>query len=505
MFAPLLAVLILGLLGSIGVLNPVVSHAAATPAAVSWHADVRPVSIEAVAALDPVLPSYQIDADLVVHGWAEPAVIRGTIAIRWVNDGPAPATELPLRLYPNASGYEEGGMVVERIAVDGQPVEATVSGDGTVLVAPLPEPVEPGDAAALTAQFSTTVPIDSTTAFGIFSVKTTARTIALAHWHPLLAGSDERGWSLEPFSRNGDPVFAPAAHFDVTLRAPEQLVIVASGVETSPAAANGRVEWSIRAGPVRELGLVAASRWAPGATSSGDVDISVWSMPGDDTAAAVVLTAAEAALRGFEGRFGPYPYTELDVATVDLNGAVGMEYPGLILVSPAIFDAVAAGDRFAETVVAHEIAHQWWYGVVGSNHHRHAFIDEGLAELSGVALYLEDRYGREVADAIWDAEVVSWWERAREQGPALPAASATDDFADRAAYAAAVYPQAAIGFAAIRERIGDDAFFAALAAVVREHAFGVVEPSDLKSAFAEACTCDIGSTWDAAFETGWNP
>ncbi len=465
------------------------------------YADVLPDALPAVAEASADLPRYTIDADLVVPGWTSPARIDGTIAVDWRNPGPKPATTLPLRLYPNAPAYGDGSMAVSAIAVDGIPVDASPSLDGTVLELPLPAPVSPGESMTVAARFTTTVPVDSTAGFGIFSVKPTSRAMALGHWYPMLAGSDAAGWSLDPLSLNGDPIFSPAAFYDVILRAPGELEVVATGIEVDSTPIGGAIERRFAAGPVRDMTLVAGGGWIAEATETAGVRVTAYGQPGNETANAAVLAAATASLDAFGERFGPYPYRELDLVQMDLAGAAGMEFPGLVLIGNGVYGSILGPDAlYAETVVAHEVAHQWWYGIVGSNNHRHAFIDEGISEWAGVALYLEARYGPTIAASVWDDEVLGWWERSYARTGDLVVDSPTDAFASRTDYASAVYPKAALGFAAIRAEIGDDAFFAALANLARSHAFAVVEPLEVRAAFEAACACDIQPSWHTWFE-----
>jgi aminopeptidase N len=61
-------------------------------------------------------------------------------------------------------------------------------------------------------------------------------------------------------------------------------------------------------------------------------------------------------------------------------GIAGMEYPGLITSIPTM--ATEKGIQPAVSVVAHELAHQWWYGVVGNNQAKEPWLDEGLTTFS---------------------------------------------------------------------------------------------------------------------------
>src|SRR5262249_9394248 len=126
-----------------------------------------------------------------------------------------------------------------------------------------------------------------------------------------------------------------------------------------------------------------------------------------------VLDAAARAFEYYEKLMGPYPYTELDVVEAPLyGGAGGVEFPGLVTVSSMLYkDPDASSDdllaqmmannpafeQILEFVVAHEVAHQWWNAVVGSNSKKYPFVDEAMANYSAV-LYFEHYYGRAAAE-----------------------------------------------------------------------------------------------------------
>jgi aminopeptidase N len=64
-----------------------------------------------------------------------------------------------------------------------------------------------------------------------------------------------------------------------------------------------------------------------------------------------------------------------------MQGFMGMEYDGLIFIS----DRAMAGSYSPvqrNHLVAHEIAHQWWYAQVGNDQAAEPWLDEGLASWS---------------------------------------------------------------------------------------------------------------------------
>lgn len=103
------------------------------------------------------------------------------------------------------------------------------------------------------------------------------------------------------------------------------------------------------------------------------------------------MTAAKASLKAYSDWYGPYPYSTLSIVVppAGAGGAGGMEYPTLVTAWAA--DGPNAGFGL-ERVVAHEIAHQYWYGMVASNEFEEAWLDEAFASYAEEKL-MEHEYG----------------------------------------------------------------------------------------------------------------
>jgi aminopeptidase N len=176
-------------------------------------------------------------------------------------------------------------------------------------------------------------------------------------------------------------------------------------------------------------------------------------------------------LRIFNRRFGPYPYTEFDVAAT-FTSAAGVEYPGLIVIADRYYE----GGHY-EWVVAHEVAHQWWYNVVGNDQVDDPWVDEAITQYSSV-LYFEDRYGVRAAAQARQEGLVSRWDSAREAGRDRAVAGPVASFAIED-YGAIVYGKGPLFFHALREEIGDSRFFEFMRVYFQEHRYGIATPESL--------------------------
>ena len=488
----------------------------ATPLATPFAATMAtPVAPDASPAASPEAAPVVVEAPLL-----ELATITGTQEIHFVNDTGAPLQELYLRLYPNLRQYGDGRMVVQDLTVDGIPImpdppplfsvpgatpavtSDVGSGDLVLLRLPLHSTIPPTGTTTVRMAFTTTVPMASPDGSGLFAFTEDTGTWVLAHWFPILAGYDPvSGWDLEPPAAWSDPVFSNTALFDVTLTAPPELVLVTTGVQVDESTQGPQQVRRFVSGPVREFTVVADNDFASVSTTVGETTVTSSYNPQDAEGGAQMLAWAAQSLAVFSELFGPYPYATLDV--VAIPNVTGFEFPQLIFIGTDFYpDPEGSGSRpgAIEFLVAHEVSHQWWYGLVGNNQHRHAFLDESLAEYSGV-LYFERQHGRESAEAQLDAGL-----RLRYATMLLTASDQVVDqpstaFPDTDAYYATVYRKGGLGVAALRDEIGDAAFFAGLQSYVETRRFGVAAPEDLQLAFERAAGRDLDAFWQLWFET----
>jgi len=83
--------------------------------------------------------------------------------------------------------------------------------------------------------------------------------------------------------------------------------------------------------------------------------------------------------------YGDYPYNHITAVDGDMSAGGGMEYPNITIIS-------SGGSKdLLEFVIMHEVGHNWFYGILGSDERDHAFLDEGLNEYTNIR-YWEKKY-----------------------------------------------------------------------------------------------------------------
>ncbi len=69
---------------------------------------------------------------------------------------------------------------------------------------------------------------------------------------------------------------------------------------------------------------------------------------------------------------GDYPYNHVTAIDGVIAAGGGMEYPNITVIG-------SSGNDFTlETTIMHEVGHNWFYGIMGSNERDYPFMDEGL-------------------------------------------------------------------------------------------------------------------------------
>jgi hypothetical protein len=188
---------------------------------------------------------------------------------------------------------------------------------------------------------------------------------------PTLEVHDDLGWHHDAFEDLGESFYSVAGRYQVTLVTPKDLDTPATGLQVArQVLPDGWAATTFSAEGVRDFAW-AAGRLESVTGFAGPTKVVVSYRAGAVTRqqAQNMLAAAQKSLAKFSSSFGTYPYPELDVVLVGFSD-FGMEYPTIV------FSEV---DKWT---VDHEIAHQWWYGLVGNDQYASPWLDESLATWS---------------------------------------------------------------------------------------------------------------------------
>jgi hypothetical protein len=476
--------------------------------------------------LSPRIANYTIDAHF------DPAThtITATQTLLWKNTSASSVDVLPFHLYLNAFKNDQslfmlssGGMLrsqratnhwgfinVESIQVEGSELVSKLRFPGpaldrTVAELPLASPVAPGTSIEVTMRFVAQLPeVFARTGYqGDFHM--------VGQWFPkigVLVGTPgfER-WDCVPFHGNAE-FFADFGSYDVDITAPTSYAIAATGVLRSVKDdPSGQRTHHFHADDVHDFAWMAdpfmLQLKANAHIDSGTVEVRVWYRSEQISYARRHLTAAVGTIEHMSKLLTPYPYsilTVIDPPPEAADGAGGMEYP--TLVTTAGDHALARrGLRLPEFVTVHEVGHQWFQGMLASNEHSEAWLDEGINEwIDGhVMSKLFGEPGNAIDWMKWQADVTAFRRAvANPEAEVSPIATSPDAFSSFASYGSVTYETTLFAMMTLENIVGSEKFMAAMQQYAKRFSFKHPTGADLFAVWREQLG-DLGWFTEAAF------
>lgn len=315
--------------------------------------------------------------------------------------------------------------------------------NGHRLMVFLPQPLAPGESINISMRYRLAIPpkhIDHPHGYLGYQVN-------LTDWYPFIAPF-ENGWILHDPPVYGEHLVYDSADFEVNLQVEDDSIIVAA---PAPAEPNG--EWTrYRLYGARTFVFSASDRYEMSESAVGDVMIRSYYFSWNEGAGIGMLDTAVRAVGLFEVKFAPYPYESLSVVVTDLTD--GMEYDGLVFLASEFYDSYGGSARSEMVSIGvHEIAHQWWFGLVGNDQALEPWLDEALCVYSE-RLYYEFIYPKY---ADW------WWNyRPYHYNPSGWVDTSVYDAGGFRPYINSAYMNGAVFLEEMRVQMGDKDFFAFL-------------------------------------------
>jgi Peptidase family M1 domain len=411
---------------------------------------------------------------------------QGSAQIDYTNREDVPLKSLYFRLYPNGhKSYGDGVLKVSNVMVEGSPVKTTLSVSSSVLEVELPAPLEVNQKTRVQMDFEGVVPEgfgspDNPQGYGIYTFS--EGVLSLSGWYPLLAVYDQDGWNLDPVSYLGDSVYSDTAFYDVRVTTESDLILASTGSLIAQEVDGNDLKWHFISGPARDFYMVMSPDFEVASQRSGETQVNSYYLPGHASGGEAALSVASTSLDIYNQRFGLYPYKELDVVEAPMENALGVEYPGVFLVASSLYDDPTQNSFMIAT--AHETAHQWWYNVVGNDVFDAPWLDEALATFSS-SIYYEEALG-EGAYQGYVGYLQGRLDSLRQDGlddQVTRSLGYFESLNEPRVYGTVVYTKGALFFVALREEIGDKAFFDALRNYYHDYQFQIADTPDLLDAF----------------------
>lgn len=450
------------------------AHAAPAPA-IDYTAAMR-AGLETEANRAD-LPQY--DLDLTVDPQARR--LNGTLQLSFRNTTGTPLKDVVLRLYPQFPPdiFGDGGdvtMDVRNVVVQGTATNGSYEAKRTALRLPLPAAVPVNETITLSLEYSA----------NIMPWQRSDGTFPLPSYYPMLAAW-QAGWRTD-VSGFPDRVYAASALYRARIRVPSGWSAFSSGTTINTSERDGQTTFEAVTGPIREFAF-SVGRFATARAEHNGVKITVYHRAGDglERAADAMAKHIAASVATFDAKFGPYPYNELEFHLINAKRGydIGTEFPGLVVI--LLNGSYTDDTRY---VTAHEVAHQWFYGVVGNDIFNEPWLDEAFAQYSGT-LVEEDWAGPAAFARTYDRQIARRAARTK-----LPAGLSIYQYGTWNTYYAAVYGRGAQFLHMLRQEIGDEAFFKGVQAYYAQQKYGVARRADVLAAFEQSSGRDL----DALFK-----
>ena len=321
--------------------------------------------------------------------------------------------------------------------------------------------------------------------------------MVLDTFYPAVAVYDDgRGWSVDAPSGNGDLTYYDASLYLVRVTAPRDTTIVASGIEVGREVDRRTQVLTLAAGPARDFYIAASDRYVQVSQTVGETTVRSYALRQRRAQAEAALEHAVKALDSFNARFGTYPYVELDVLSTPMT-ALGIEYPGAVGISLRLYDPDAEvsglpAPVLLESVVVHEVGHQWFYNAAGNDQGNEPWLDEAVDQYV-VGLYYADAYGESAAQAYRRSWEDRWDGVDRAEIPiGLPAGAYR-----RQEYGAIVYGRGPLFIAALAQEMGQETFDAFLRDYYQSLKWKIATGVSFRQLAEQHCQCDLGALFEA--------
>lgn len=297
----------------------------------------------------------------------------------------------------------------------------------------LPQPLPPGGQVTITTPFHVQLP------FNVSRGGYDGNSFQVTQWYPKPAVYDSKGWHPLPYLDQGE-FYSEFGSFDVRITLPLNYVVAATGVlhdskeiewlksrpdpvpAKKPTHANPAQKATKKpAPPVQKRGervLISEPQPPTSMTvktlhykqdrvhdfawfanpdfivrmdscrlpSGRTIQVACYYTPSEQAVWKNGVQFAKDAIRFYSDEVGEYPYDVASVVQGPQSFGGGMEYPTITAIAPS------DTPKDLDEVIAHELGHNWFYGILASNERDHPWMDEGINSFYEYA-YMKHKYG----------------------------------------------------------------------------------------------------------------
>jgi hypothetical protein len=485
---------------------------------------------------------WQNRADYDLKGTLDTATksVSGEMTLRYTNNSPDTLRYLWMHLEQNAfrknslssevyaqgsrwnPGNFEGGDILTRVdevlGASGarRHVPITIREGETMMKVPLSEPLAPGKTATLEMSWHFTVPQHGADRMG-----RDGALYEIAQWYPRMAVYDDlRGWNLDPYIGQGE-FYLDYGDYNVAVTVPAGYIVAGTGVLENPrevltpteitrlaeagksdkvvrvitaaelksgaarSTKSGMLTWKFQAKNVRDAVWAASPDYQWDATSYKGIYAYGYYRPSAADYWVESADMARMSIQEYSERWFPYPWPQITVVEGPVSG---MEYPMLAM------EDHNGSPQELYNVITHEVGHNWFPMIVGSDERMYMWQDEGfntfINTFSEARRFPKD--GSQMQRAATERSEVEMAMKADQDGPIMT----PPDRISEPGLGLAAYTKPSVGLQLLRQEIlGPDAFDDAFRTYVARWAYKHPAPADFFRTMEDASGTRLDWFW----------
>ncbi|AEA42388.1 M1 family metallopeptidase [Fluviicola taffensis] len=388
-------------------------------------------------------------------------------------------------------------------------------------------PLKSGESITVTTPFHVQIPSGEVSRLGHIG-----QSYQITQWYPKPAVYNKNGWNQIPYLTQGE-FYSEYGTFDVSITLPKNYVVGATGdlqTESEIAFMNEKASYTkenfsslIRKKYPRNDFPASDSEWKTIRYTQKDVHDFAWfadkryavlkgevELPHSKRKVTTwaLFTSKNAALweRASEyihdGTYyyslwnGDYPYNQVTAVDGTISAGGGMEYPNVTVIGNA------SSPIELEVVIVHEVGHNWFYGILGSNERVHGWMDEGMNTMNEMR-YMTTKYPKNtyltdmILNGYFHFHQLSHYDSGDMMhriiagiGEDQPIETHSAKFTD-INYAGIMYQKTGLVFTYLKEYLGDSLFDKAMQSYYNEWSFKHPQPEDMRATLERATGKDL--------------
>lgn len=380
----------------------------------------------------------------------------------------------------------------------------------------LPVPLVPGQKVIITTPFHVKLPHNYSRGGH------EGQSYQATQWYPKPAVYDKNGWHPMPYLDQGE-FYSEFGNFEVNITVPKNYVIAATGelqnteerqwlksrasftwepVNQKIKTTGGQVKTTYQLYPesekeikiltyrqnnVHDFAWFADKRFIVNydsckLSSGKTIDIFSFYTPAQKEIWKNSIVNAKEAIHHYSSLVGEYPYNVVSVVQGPASFGGGMEYPTITVLSPV------EDSRSLDYIIAHEVGHNWFYGILGSNERKYPWMDEGVNS------YYESKYRNKQDHRFKQRTEQSLLETFIVEKKDQPIATASEDFTETN-YGLIAYYKTSQWMTYLEKKLGADVFNKAMQEYYMQWQFKHPQPEDLKKVLEDVSGQNLDSVF----------